>query len=148
MASSICFRAAGAVLETHTLGAHCALHDSALAEVFPSAPGCNLGHLPRTSQSGEHGFHLLLKSWKRQAPKSATRDVQHEQGRKGGFLCRGMFSPILQVAKPGRERRRTQLQNCTDRELESLLETEADCPAIKQGANSKCPVLAAACFCW
>lgn len=119
-----------------------------MAEVFPSAPGCNLGHLQRTSQSWEPGFHLLLKSWERQALKSATRGVQHGRGRKGGFLRRGMFNPILQVAKPGRERRLTDSYRAVpDRELESLLETETDCPAIKKVANSKCPVLAAACLC-
>lgn len=58
-----------------------------------------------------------------------------------------MFNTVLQVAKPGRERRLTDsYRTVPDQELESLLETETDCPAIKKVANSKCPVLAAACL--
>jgi hypothetical protein len=68
---------------THTLVHTVCSLIAALAELFPSAPGCNLGHLQRTRQSWESGFHLLLKSWKRQAVKSATRDVHHGQGGEG-----------------------------------------------------------------
>jgi hypothetical protein len=57
-----------------------------------------------------------------------------------------MLSTILQVAKPDIRRRLThRYKTVPHLELESLLETETDCPATQKVANnSRCP--AWACF--
>lgn len=57
--------------------------------------------------------------------------------RKGWFLCRGMFSPVLQVTKSGRERLMHSYKTVSSLEFESLLEAETDCSAVKKVADSK-----------